>query len=154
MTYSPTLWALDGRGEKRSTKTKFGGGWVSEFGRKPKAIAEDASRAWRGRRGTPRLYLNFVFRLNSVRERTVGHWPNDLSTSIFCSSLSRMIGPSCDTFPAPMVRIMSPGWDRAATAAEASTNDAIWIASRLPFVAICRARVSAVTPSMGFSLAA
>src|SRR5581483_5264602 len=75
-------------------------------------------------------------------------------TSARAWSLSRITGPSCETLPAPRVRIMSPSAAMPVTASAASSNEGRYRASRPLTSAMWRARASPVIPSMGCSLAA
>src|SRR5450755_420476 len=65
------------------------------------------------------------------------------------ASFSNIVGPSCETLPAPRVSTISPGWARAVTPLTAAEKDGAY----LTFPAIRPASASAVTPSIGFSLA-
>lgn len=69
-------------------------------------------------------------------------------------SFSTIIGPNCETLPAPSVRIMSPSSATAAAELTASANELTYSALRPPFSRIVRANASPLMPSMGFSLAA
>src|ERR1700723_926123 len=71
------------------------------------------------------------------------------AVSHFC----RIIGPSGETLPAPSVSTMSPGCASAATPATASAVERAYVTLRFPAAAMRSARASAVTPSIGFSLA-
>src|SRR5579884_4052166 len=68
------------------------------------------------------------------------------------SSCSRMAGPSCETFPAPRVKIMSPGCAMLAAEAAASGKLLTYFTSR-PLLDMRCAKACAVMPGIGASLA-